>query len=79
MPALALGASTTVVVSIADMGSTLFLALPVLLSANTSLLGGLQVGGIVGQTRTTVSVLVKAPLLAVAAGCTLQIVAWRLG
>lgn len=76
VPALALGASTTITVTVADMGQTGYLVVPILYGS-ASLLGALQVGGVTARTATQVSVLVRAPLLAVAAGATLTVACWR--
>ncbi len=76
VPALSLGASTQVVVTISPPISGSYVAVPVLL-ASATLLAGLTVGGIVAKTETTVTVLVRAPLVAVAAGAVLQIVAFK--
>lgn len=77
VPALSLGASAQVTVTLSkDMGTTSFQPLPVLLGSAT-LLGALQVGGVVSQTATQVVVLVRAPLVAVAVGAVLQVLAFR--
>ncbi len=76
VPALSLGASTQVVVTIAPPIAGGYIAVPVLL-ASASLLGSLVVGGIVAQTETSVTVLVRAPLVAVAAGAVLNVVAFK--
>ncbi len=76
VPALSLGGSATLTVALPDMGNAVFAVVPTLL-ASATLLGGLSVGGIVARTRTSVSVLVRAPLVAVAAGAVLQVVCFR--
>lgn len=77
VPALALGGSTTVVVQLAsEVPNAAYEPLPVLYGA-AGLLGALQLAGIVTKTSTSVSVLVRAPLLAVAAGATLRVIALR--
>jgi hypothetical protein len=78
VPALALGASTNVVVPISpSIPGAAYIALPILYSTSASLLGNLTVAGIAAKTDNAVTVLVKAPALAVASGATLQIVAFK--
>ncbi|WP_250029792.1 hypothetical protein [Paractinoplanes maris] len=80
VPALALGASAQVVVQLSPpIPGAAYVAIPVLHSASTSLLGNLSVAGIVSKAETSVTVLVRAPLLAVASGAVLQVVAFRTG
>ncbi len=78
VPALALGGTAQVVVALPqEIPGAAYEPIPYLLSASTSLLGGLQIGGVVSKTATAVTVLVRAPLVAVAAGAILRVVAFR--
>ncbi len=78
VPALALGASTTLTVTWPTAITQAYEPLPYLTAAQASLLGNLVIGGVVSKTTTQVQVVVRAPLLAVAAGATLRVVALKL-
>jgi hypothetical protein len=77
VPALSLGASATVVVPLfPELPDLNYQPIPVLFGA-ASLLGGLSLLGVVARTTTSVSVQVKAPLVAVGVGATVQVTAFR--
>ncbi len=77
VPALALGASTQVVVTLSqEIPNAAYEPLPFLQGA-VSVIGNLTIAGVVTKTSTAVTILVKAPLIAVTSGATLRVVAFR--
>ncbi|MET0416052.1 MAG: hypothetical protein ABW022_08530 [Actinoplanes sp.] len=77
VPALALGASASVTVALSPgLGNGQFIAIPTLLGS-AGLLGSLVLGGITAKTPNSVTVTVRAPLIAVAAGAQIQVVAFK--
>ncbi|WP_433731013.1 hypothetical protein ACQP2Y_21595 [Actinoplanes sp. CA-051413] len=76
VPALSVGGSVAVVVPFAPAISGGYVPVPSLYGT-TSLIGGLGIAGITAKTPTSVTVLVRADKLAVAAGASLSIVCFR--
>lgn len=74
--ALSLGGSATITVPLTGLTSDAYVPIPILY-ASAAILGGVQVAGIVSKTASEVKVLVRAPLLAVGAGATLEVVCLR--
>jgi hypothetical protein len=76
--ALSLGQTASVVIPFAPaLPDTNYVAIPVLYGT-TSLLGNLSLGGITARTTSSVTVSVKAPVLAVAAGATVGVAVFRI-
>lgn len=78
VPALALGATTQVVVAInPPIPDAAYTPIPVLYGTPL-LLGSLTLAGIIAKSETSVTVQVRAPLAAVTAGAVLHVVAFRI-
>lgn len=75
--ALAPGASTPVTVSFTPEITGNYVPVPTL-QGGASLIGNLVIGGVSAKTSTTVTVVVKAPLVAVAAGATVVVTCFRI-
>jgi hypothetical protein len=76
VPALSVGATASVVVPFTPPITASYVPIPSLYGTS-SLLGGLSIAGVSAKTSSSVTVMVRAEKLAVAAGATVSVVCFR--